>query len=117
VWQYPTNFNDNFEYLERVHAGYVMASNTFKRWSAQAGVRGEYSDITTEQVSLDNRRNKKYFNLFPSAAISYKKSDKQTYQLSYSRRINRPGQWSLMPFMKFGDNREMRVGNPDINPE
>lgn len=117
VWQYPARFNDDFEYLERVHAGYVMGSNTFGRWAAQVGVRGEYSDITTEQISLDNRRNKQYFNYFPSAAVSYKKSDKQTFQLSYSRRINRPGQWSLMPFMKFGDNREMRIGNPDINPE
>jgi len=102
-----------------------MGSSTFNRWSVQAGVRGEYSDITTReysdittrQVSLENRRNKQYFNLFPSAAISYKNTDTRTYQLSYSRRINRPGQWDLMPFTKFGDNREMRAGNPDINPE
>lgn len=116
-WISPERFNDDFEYLERVHAAYVMGSNTFNRWAVQAGVRGEYSDITTEQISLDNRTNKQYFNFFPSAAVSYKDTDTRTYQLSYSRRINRPGQWDLMPFMKFGDNREMRVGNPDINPE
>jgi outer membrane receptor protein involved in Fe transport len=117
VWNAPARFNDQFEYLERVHAGYLMGSNTYKKWSYQVGVRGEYSDITTEQLSLSNRNNKQYFNLFPSAAVSYKSNDMRTLQVSYSRRINRPGQWSLMPFMKFGDNREMRIGNPDINPE
>lgn len=117
TWVSPENFNDDFEYNERVHAAYLMGSNTFNKWSLQAGVRGEYSDITTEQISLENRNNKQYFNLFPSAAVSYKSSDTRTFQISYSKRINRPGQWDLMPFMKFGDNREMRVGNTNLNPE
>lgn len=117
VWFELAHFNDQFDYLERVHAAYLMGSNTYEKWSYQIGVRGEYSDITTKQVSLSNRNSKQYFNLFPSAAVSYKSNDNRTFQLSYSRRINRPGQWSLMPFMKFGDNREMRIGNPDINPE
>jgi len=116
-WEAPGRFNDRFNYDEKVHAAYLMGSNTFGKLGAQLGVRAEYSDITTEQASLASPHHKQYINFFPSAALSYKASETGTFQLSYSRRIQRPGQWDLMPFMKFGDNREMRIGNPDINPE
>ncbi|WP_129020281.1 TonB-dependent receptor domain-containing protein [Edaphocola flava] len=116
-WETPQAFNDDFDYVEKVHAGYVMASNTFGKLGMQAGLRGEYSDIRTRQQSQGQWNKKEYMNWFPSAAISYQYSKQKTFQLSYSRRINRPGQWDLMPFMKFGDNREMRVGNPNLNPE
>lgn len=116
-WESPQEFNDDFSYVEKVHAGYFMASNTFGKLGIQAGLRGEYSDVRTKQHSLNQWNRKEYMNWFPSAAISYQLSKQQTLQVSYSRRINRPGQWDLMPFMKFGDNREMRVGNPDLNPE
>lgn len=116
-WDAPSLYNDDFNYDEKVYAAYVMGAQTFKKFSAQLGLRAEYSDITTLQESEGAKKNKSYLNLFPSAAFSYKMTDNSTLQLSYSKRIHRPGQWDLMPFMKFGDNREMRVGNPDINPE
>lgn len=114
---FPSQFNDDYRYLENIHAGYFMAGNRFGRFSAQAGLRGEYSDITTQKASVKAENNKRYFNLFPSLALSYKLSESNNLQLSYSRRVNRPGQWDLLPFTKFGDNREMRLGNPDLNPE
>lgn len=117
VWQNPARFNDRFNYNEKVYAAYIMASNTFGKLSIQAGVRGEYTDVFTKQYSLNNGTKRHYFNFFPSVAFSYKQNDVTTFQLSYSRRIRRPGQWDLMPFMKFGDNREMLIGNPYVNPE
>jgi outer membrane receptor protein involved in Fe transport len=116
-WDYPTIYNDKFKYNEHVYAAYLMASKTWKKISVQAGLRSEFSDITTVQASIDSKTNKKYIDFFPSAAVSFKTSEKQTFQISYSRRINRPGQWDLMPFTKFGDNKERRIGNPYITPE
>lgn len=116
-WNYPSEYNDNYEYNESVYAAYAMASNTWNKFSLQAGLRGEYTDINTLQVSQAARINKDYLDLFPSAALSFKNTENQTFQLSYSRRISRPGQWDLMPFTKFGDNRERRVGNAALNPE
>lgn len=116
-WLAPSLYNDVFDYDEKVHAAYLMGAQTFQKFSAQIGLRAEYSDITTHQKSEGRDKRKGYLNFFPSAAFSYKVNEKNTLQLSYSKRIHRPGQWDLMPFMKFGDNREMRIGNPDINPE
>jgi len=114
---YPVAFNDHYRYLEDVHAAYVMAGNKFGSFSVQAGLRGELSDITTRQESLNKENNRTYFNLFPSLALGYELAAGNTLQLSYSRRVNRPGQWELLPFTKFGDNREMMLGNPQLNPE
>jgi len=116
-WVGDPMFNDRFNYREGVYAAYLMGSNTFGKLGVQAGLRAEYSEIYTRQYSNANGDTRDYLNFFPSLALSYKQSDVHTYQLSYSRRINRPGQWDLMPFMKFGDNRNMRVGNPDLDPE
>ena len=116
-WISPTQFNDRFFYNEKIYAAYVMGSNTFGKLGLQAGLRVENSNVTTEQKSEGFARTRNYLNFFPSLALSYKLHDVTSFQLSYSRRINRPGQWFLMPFMKFGDTREMRVGNPMLAPE
>ena len=62
-----------------------------------------------------NRRT--YFNLFPSVHISYELPDDKSVQLSYSRRLSRPWFRSLLPFSGYSNNRSLRVGNPDLNPE
>jgi outer membrane cobalamin receptor len=116
-WEYPVEYNDTYNYNENVYAAYAMTSKTWKKFSIQGGLRGEYTDITTLQISSDQQIKKKYFDLFPSAAVSFKNNTKQTFQISYSRRISRPRQWDLMPFTKFGDNKERRIGNAQINPE
>ncbi|MDA3615189.1 TonB-dependent receptor domain-containing protein [Polluticaenibacter yanchengensis] len=117
-WHYPTQFNDQYKYNENVYAGYAAYSNQFNKFGVLAGLRAEYSDITTEQKSSTaNNSNRDYLNLFPSATISYSLTNRNKLQASYSRRIRRPGQWDLLPFTKFGDNREIRNGNPLLNPE
>lgn len=117
VWNYVPKFNEHVTYNEQVHAAYVMASNQYEKLGVQAGVRAEYSNIKTTQASNDSTVEKKYIDFFPSLAVSYKFNENQTLQFSYSKRIRRPGQWELMPYNHFGDNREMRVGNPNIDPE
>lgn len=116
-WYHDVLYNDIYNYNEQVYAAYAMGSNTWGKFSVQAGLRAEYTDVKTLQESNQERINKNYLDLFPSAAVSFKNNEKQTFQISYSRRISRPGQWELMPFTKFGDNRERRIGNAHINPE
>ncbi|MCO5260701.1 MAG: TonB-dependent receptor family protein [Crocinitomicaceae bacterium] len=116
-WDYPSIYNDRYNYDEAVYAAYAMASNTWNKFSLQVGVRAEFTQITTLQKSNFFKNKQSFIDLFPSAAISYKTTKNQTLQLSYSRRISRPGQWNLMPYMRFGDNRERMVGNPYLKPE
>lgn len=116
-WNYPPTYNERFNYNENVIAAYAMASNTWNKFSLQAGIRVEYSQINTMQTSINSKNKRIFLDLFPSGVVSYKTNKNQTLQLSYSRRISRPGQRNLMPYMRFGDNRERMVGNPQLKPE
>jgi outer membrane receptor protein involved in Fe transport len=110
-------FTNNLVYTEHVHAAYVMASNKFSKLSLQGGLRAEYSDITTELMVSNEVNPRTYFNLFPSASISYALQQNKTLQFSYSYRISRPDFRDLMPFSDFRDSRVFFVGNPNLRPE
>lgn len=116
-WATLPSFNNNLIYTERIHALYAIIGNSINRYSFQLGVRGEFSDITTELTVTDNTNNRTYFDLFPSAHFSYQLSDPASIQLSYSYRISRPRIRDLMPFSNFTDSRVFFSGNPNLNPE
>ena len=115
-WIPISQYTNNLVYTERIHAAYVMANNTFGKFSAQAGVRGELSDISTELKVGDITNLQNYFNIFPSAGLSYKLQEGKTLQLSYSYRINRPDFRDLLPFSDFRDPRVLFAGNPNLRP-
>lgn len=110
-------FDNDFTFLENIYAGYVMYGNEKGPWGYQLGLRLEYSDISTELISTNQVNRRDYLNLFPSAHFTYKIKKNNTLQLSYSRRLSRPGFRSLLPFSSFSDNRNLRLGNPNLDPE
>lgn len=116
-WMVFPAFNNNLLYTERVHAAYFMAGNKFNKFSIQAGLRGEYSDIRTELTETNEVNHREYFNLFPSVNLGYEINKNRTLQISYSKRINRPDFRELLPFSNFSDSRNYFQGNPNLNPE
>ena len=117
TWTVLPAYNNNLLYTERIHAAYVMAGNKFNKVSVQAGLRGEYSDITTELTKTAEVNHREYFNLFPSVNLGYEINKNKTLQVSYSKRINRPNFRELLPFSNFSDSRNFFQGNPNLNPE
>ncbi|MCB0785939.1 MAG: TonB-dependent receptor family protein, partial [Flavobacteriales bacterium] len=116
-WMPLEGFDEFFTYKEHIHAGYVMAGDKRGRFSYQAGLRAEYTDLATELVESGITNPRSYLDLFPSAHLSHEIDSLSTIQLSYSRRINRPRFRNLLPFFTFSDNRVFFSGNPDLNPE
>lgn len=116
-WSPLPAFDNFFIYRENIHAGYVQAGNKFGKVSVQAGLRAEFTGLETELVDAGTINPREFFNLFPSANIGYEMKQGRTLQFSYSRRINRPGFRSLLPFFGFSDSRNFFSGNPDLNPE
>lgn len=115
-WTQIPQYTNYLTYTERIHAAYLMASNTFGKFSAQGGLRGELTDISTELREPYVLIPQDYFNLFPSASFSYKLHENKTLQLSYSYRINRPHFRNLLPFSDFRDPRVLFGGNPNLRP-
>lgn len=110
-------FTFDFLYQEYVHAFYGIVSDEMDRFSWQAGMRVEISDIETEISGVTENKTYNYTNFFPSAFLTYKTVGASQLQLSYSRRINRPRYRDLSPLSSFSNNRSFRVGNPELQPE
>ncbi len=117
IWSPLDEFNNDFAYNENIYALYAIASNKTGKWSYQGGLRMEATDIATHLIETSEKNNKNYVNFFPSAFLTYTLKEGSSLQASYSRRINRPGFRSLNPFSSFTDARNIRSGNPDLNPE
>lgn len=110
-----------FHYRESILAAYTSFSRQVNKWEYQIGLRLEQSVIKGN--STDLRKNNQtypdtaYLNLFPTAFLRYKASEKNGFALSYSRRINRPTYQDLNPFEYFFDNYSREKGNPFLQPE
>jgi outer membrane receptor protein involved in Fe transport len=116
-WEFLDEFTNDFSYTENIYALYAQAGNQFNKWSVQLGLRTELSDVRTYLEQTDERNNRLYFDLFPTLHTAYQFNDVNSMQLSYSRRINRPHFWYLNPFNNYTDSRNIRTGNPNLDPE
>ena len=115
-WSVFEGINNEFEYSEIISAAYMQLEKSIKKFEFQVGVRAEYTQIEIGDASELFSDEKDYFNLFPTAFVSYQINDGNTIQGSYSRRINRPSLWSIYPFSEITDFNRQRIGNPDLDP-
>ena len=111
-------FNNNVRYTETIDAGYieVKLNNEKENWTL--GLRGENTKIDVQDNKGGYKQNKNYFNLFPSIRYVKQISEKKRLQIALYRRIERAPRstrW-ILPYSTFTDNRNMFVGNPDIDP-
>jgi len=103
-------------YNEGIYGAYIQYGNSERKFQYLVGLRAEHSNTkSTDRKNLYNT-NKKYTKLFPTVHLTYNYTDSAKMQLSYSRRIRRPSFWHLNPFGGIADNRNIRIGNPDLNP-
>lgn len=113
----PDENNVDFDFDQTVHAFYAQLANEWGPLGLQAGLRYETARTTFVLPSEDESYDNDYQNLFPSAYLSFAPVEATTFKASYSRRINRPGGWSLNPFPSFDDPLNIRQGNPYLQPE
>lgn len=111
------NQQNFFDYSEQILAGYLMAYQTIRKFNINAGVRYEKTDGLGKQISqnIDFKRN--YANLFPSAGITFKQTEKTTYSITYSKRIDRPAYNQLNPFVYISDPFNEYRGNEKLLPQ
>ncbi|MGM0581179.1 MAG: TonB-dependent receptor domain-containing protein [Bacteroidota bacterium] len=113
-----SDFTNDFIYNENIHAIYAIYNSEFDKFTYQLGLRAELTDITTQlKQPVDTTNARDYLNLFPSVFMTYEFNKLHTLQASYSRRFDRPRFRSLNPFSNFNDDRNIRIGNPNLNPE
>jgi iron complex outermembrane receptor protein len=116
-WVIDTSKTNHFIYSENVYAGYVQLARQFKKISVQAGLRAEVTDASGNSVTLNEKFDRNYLQLFPTLSVSDQINDKNALSFSYSRRIDRPNYDQLNPFLFFLDPYLYEQGNPNLKPQ
>jgi len=112
-----SDLTNNFLYEETIHAMYLNIGKKVDKFSLQSGLRFEYTDATAKLLATNESNPRAYNNFFPSAFFTYNPTDNNAFQVSYSRRIQRPAINDLNPFFTLRDRRNIFRGNPNIRPE
>ncbi len=122
-----TGQTNDYMITDMVNAAYFNVIRQLNdRWAFQGGLRLEQTYFQAELVGRDQTIGYKYpdgtqdlaKSIFPAVYLVRRwKESTRELQLNFSRKINRPRFWQIMPFIMFADSRNIRIGNPALAPE
>lgn len=115
----------NYDLTRDIYSAYATFGNKLEKWTYQIGLRAESVNETgiANETDLNSNAentftfNNDYIELYPSAFFTYAPSEKGTYQVSYSRRVDRPNANQLNPLPEFTTPLISQFGNPDLQPQ
>lgn len=112
---------NRFVYDENVNAVYANYTRQLGKFGFQAGLRVEQTGskgVLTALKPIDDEPVKQdYVDFFPSGGITYALNENNNFQLTYSRRIDRPSYQDLNPFEGRLDELTFEKGNPFLRPQ
>lgn len=116
------DYNNKTSYREMFNAFYLQfKSKLGEKFAYQLGLRDELSNVKIDYANLNPNqppinKNKNYNNLFPSVFLSYDISKNNQILVNYSRRIDRPRSFFMVPFPNYSNSQNVFEGNIDLNP-
>ncbi|MDA3614128.1 TonB-dependent receptor domain-containing protein [Polluticaenibacter yanchengensis] len=112
------SISSDYKFKDEVYAAYGTLTGKAGNLGYNVGLRAESSNYTGTLVRTNESIKVEYpIQLFPSAFLSYKVGDRSDVQFNYSRRVNRPNFFQLMPFINYDDPLNLRIGNAGLTPE
>lgn len=111
--------NSSFNYTRDIYSGYVNYNHKFDKLAMQLGARVEQYDVSgTFQKGTESASYKdEIFTVYPSVFFTYNPSEKNQYQVSYSRRVDRPSIGQVNPIREWSSPLITSVGNPNLKPQ
>lgn len=115
---YTTDYTrtNTFEYTEQIQAAYLTVNKKIGKVEVQAGLRGEHTRTTGYSPTLSQTDVNDYTQFFPSGYVQYNVNDNHSFNVTYSRRINRPAYSFLNPFRLYYTPTAFIEGNPYLRP-
>ena len=115
---YDPSSSSDYEYSNRILAGYGEFAGNWSKLGAKAGLRYEqtWQDV---EYHLGNGQDfsTNYSSLVPTASLQYNLSQGSNLGLSYNMRISRPGISYLNPYVDKTNPIALTYGNPDLDVE
>ncbi|MDW8849187.1 TonB-dependent receptor [Flavobacterium sp. MMLR14_040] len=109
--------SSNYSYDTDIYSAYVTFGQKFKKFSYQLGARFESYKVATNLNQGLSTFDDDYITLYPSAYLTYNLNEKNTFQLSYSRRVDRPSLEQTKPIREFSTPLVTSLGNPELRPQ
>ncbi|AQG80434.1 outer membrane beta-barrel protein [Spirosoma montaniterrae] len=117
-WLFDASRSNHFLYDENINAAYVNYAGTLgKKLKVQAGLRAEHTHSVGNSLTLSQRVERNYLNLFPTLFLSRQLDSTNVLNFSFSRRIDRPDYQNLNPFVFYLDPFTYQQGNPFLRPQ
>ena len=126
VYTSDAALTNNYNITNMTNAAYINYSSKFLGINYMTGLRFEETFfkgvLTNKDTSFsyyypDSKFNKLQYCFFPAVYFSKKLPHNQEFQINFSRKINRPNFFQLMPFVFSSDNANIQRGNPGLQPE
>ncbi len=105
-----------FTYDMDIYSAYATFSQTRGKFSYQAGIRVEDVEVKADTNRVRSFTDK-YTQVYPSAFVTYSPNDKDQLQISYSRRVDRPGLQQVNPIREWATPLISSFGNPSLVPQ
>ena len=123
---YDSILSNDYLIDDLVNGVYINYITKVRKINVQAGLRFEQSYYKGNVLNKPNQdfsysyptsSSDLFKSLFPGIYFSRRFNDANEMQLNFSRKINRPNFFQLMPFIMFADRYNYRIGNPSLAPE
>ncbi|MBP7497875.1 MAG: TonB-dependent receptor [Bacteroidales bacterium] len=116
-WEEDLNKGGNIDYCQSLQAIYTTFNGKLIGFDYKAGIRAEYYQRRLDREATKTKYPYNKMDIFPSLHISKQLNANQQFQLSYSRRTQRPDDKSLNPFPYYYDDYYVQSGNPELEAE
>ena len=114
-FQQPYSHTNDFNRTR--FAAYSIFSNKWDSLEVQLGARTEYTYQLVKLAETGQQFSLSRWDFFPSIHASYNFAGGTQIMAGYSRRIDRPDGGDLEPFYTWFDATDVRIGNPNLQPE
>lgn len=116
-WIQDPDLTARYKLKENIGAAYAAFSiATSAKLNLKVGLRYEYTNSNLGSEKQQNIVDRQYGRFFPSIFMSQKIDDKNSINLSYSKRITRPTFKDMAPFVIFVDPYTFFSGNSALQP-
>lgn len=105
-----------YTYNSDINSLYATYGHSADQWNYQVGARLENYSVqakeSDQEIFSDDR-----WTLYPSAFVTYTPGENNSFQASYSRRVDRPSLNQVSPLRQISTPRLTVTGNPELEPQ
>ncbi|MFT3795520.1 outer membrane beta-barrel protein [Flavobacterium sp.] len=106
----------DYNYDLDIYSAYATFGQKFEKISYQLGARLESYKVDAILNGATAYKDD-YITVYPSAYLTYTPSEKNSFQISYSRRVDRPSLEQTKPSPEFATLKLTSIGNPQLDPQ